>query len=446
MSKRKIILAALGAPAVLAATLLGTGAAHASTPPPSASIRATGVTATKATQIVTTGPGISLKPTSVYNGPPAQESNNWSGYVAPGSAGDYNGTETDFTVPTVTCGESVTAVAFWTGLDGDTDPTVEQDGIGAYCPGGDAPAQYTAWIENYPEPEEVLTDSAGTPVPVQAGDQIALAATEVSPTDYEYTIIDQAEGWSLDQADLPMPTGYTGEDASAEVIAEAPSSAAGEYTLSTFSPVSYTSSLFFDTGGTQGYYSSSNAALIEMIQNGVQADQVGALDSRGDFTVTYGTSTGTGTPPPTPTPTPTPTPPPPTPTTVTVPNVIGRTDLATAESVITSAGLKVKATGDSAAGGHGKVTAESPAAGTSVAKGTTVTLTYTTPPTYAVPNVVGQELSKAQPDLTKAGFKSTYTTSGKVVAGAVRVVISESPKAGTKEVKGTTVKLVVRDK
>jgi hypothetical protein len=427
VSKRMIILAALGAPAVLAGTLLGTGAAHASTPPPSVSIRATGVTATKATQIITTGPGISLKPASVYNSLPTQESDNWSGYVAPGFAGDYNGTDTDFTVPTVTCGESVTAVAFWTGLDGDTGSTVEQDGIGAYCPGGDAPAEYTAWIENYPEPEEVLTNSDGTAVPVKAGDQIALLAGEISPADYEYTIIDQAEGWSLDQADLPMPAGYTGEDASAEVIAEAPSSASGVYTLAKFSPVSYTSSLFFDTSGTQGYYSSSNAALIEMIQNGVQADQAGALDSQGDFTVTYGT------------------PPPPAPK-VTVPDVIGRTDLATAESVITSAGLTVKATGDSAAGSHGKVTAESPAAGTSVVKGSTVTLTYTTPPTYAVPNVVGQALSKAQPELTKAGFKSTYTTSGKVVAGAVRVVISESPKAGTKEVKGSTVKLVVRDK
>jgi eukaryotic-like serine/threonine-protein kinase len=62
---------------------------------------------------------------------------------------------------------------------------------------------------------------------------------------------------------------------------------------------------------------------------------------------------------------------------VTVPSEIGRTDLATAEAGIRAAGLVPKAVGSSGAGNKGKVTAESPTAGTKVTKGSTVTLTYT---------------------------------------------------------------------
>ena len=56
-------------------------------------------------------------------------------------------------------------------------------------------------------------------------------------------------------------------------------------------------------------------------------------------------------------------------TKVTVPSEIGRTDLATAEAGIRAAGLVPKAVGASGAGNKGKVTAESPAAGTKVNKG-----------------------------------------------------------------------------
>lgn len=65
------------------------------------------------------------------------------------------------------------------------------------------------------------------------------------------------------------------------------------------------------------------------------------------------------------------------PNTVTVPNVIGRTDLNTAISILTKAGLKVQANGGSGVGNKGKVTNEQPPAGTVVSKGTTVTIFYT---------------------------------------------------------------------
>lgn len=61
---------------------------------------------------------------------------------------------------------------------------------------------------------------------------------------------------------------------------------------------------------------------------------------------------------------------------VTVPNVIGRTDLATAEGMIRHVGLVPKETGGVYGGNKGEVTAQEPAAGTKAAKGSTVTITY----------------------------------------------------------------------
>src|ERR1039457_5658092 len=63
----------------------------------------------------------------VYNG-------NWSGYVATGTKFKY--VVGSYSVPSVNC--SVTPSSFsyhWVGLDGASDGTVEQDGIGSFCNG-----------------------------------------------------------------------------------------------------------------------------------------------------------------------------------------------------------------------------------------------------------------------------------------------------------------------
>ena len=151
-----------------------------------------------------------------------------------------------------------------------------------------------------------------------------------------------------------MPTGYTGEGQTSEVITEATTectspSSCGIMPLTNFGKVAYTSASY--NSGTD--YASSNTTRIDLTQNGAEADSVGALGTGGAFTVTYG------------------------PPTVVVPSEIGRTDLATAEAGIQAAGLVAKATGASSVGNKGKVTAESPSAGTKVVKGSTVTLTYT---------------------------------------------------------------------
>jgi hypothetical protein len=132
---------------------------------------------------------------------------------------------------------------------------------------------------------------------------------------------------------------------------------------------------------------------------------------------------------------------------VTVPDEVGREDLATAEAAIKAAGLVPHAAGDSGAGNKGKVTAQDPAAGSSVSKGSGVTLTYTvsgsTPPApgdVTVPNAVGRkDLSTAEAVIRKAGL--TPKAAGDSPAGNKGSVTSQDPAAGAKVAKGAVVTL-----
>jgi len=351
---------AMIAAATVTALAAGGGAAYAAAIPstapasttPGGVIYATGVHASAANSIESSSPAgaLTLKTTDAYAAD--QTSTNWSGYLSPEVSGAYHETSTTFTVPTsITCTSTDTASSFWAGIDGDGDGTVEQDGVEADCTGGQL-ALY-AWLETYPAPEEEIANGAAA-APVKPGDVVVSSVIEDSLSEYTLAVEDKTQQWTFDD-EVPMPTGYTGSDLTSEVITEAttectsPSSCA-IMPLTNFGKVAYASASY--NGATA--YTSSNTSPIELVQNGVLTDTVGALGTGGAFTVTYGT-----------------------PADVTVPSEIGRTDLATAEAGIRAAGLVPKAVGASGVGNKGKVTAESPAAGAKVAKGSTVTLTYT---------------------------------------------------------------------
>jgi PASTA domain len=139
--------------------------------------------------------------------------------------------------------------------------------------------------------------------------------------------------------------------------------------------------------------------------------------------------------------------PPPGPGSVTVPDVVGRTDLDTAEGLIRAAGLVPLAGGDNATGNRGKVTSQSPAAGSKVTKGSSVTLTYTVGGGAAdvtVPDVTGRtDLRTAEGLITKAGLKATASAASVAASkGNKGKVTSQEPAAGTKVAKGATVTLV----
>ena len=412
------------AAAAVTALAAGGGTAYAATSPPAPAstapggiIRATGVRpgAVKSIKSSSAAGALTLKTTDAYAD---VESTDWSGYVTPEDKGKYTGTSTTFTVPaSITCTSTDTASSFWAGLDGYGDSTVEQDGVEADCDDG-SPSLY-AWAETYPAPEEEVVTAAGTPAPVDPGDVFVSTVTEDTPSEYTVALDDETQGWTLD-TELAMPSGYTGEDQTSEVITEATTecnSSGGDCTimpLTNFGSVAYSSATYND----EVDYTSSNTTPIELIQNKVEADGVGALGTDGAFTVTYGTPT------------------------VVVPDVIGRTDLATAEGIIDDANLVAKAAGASGVGNKGEVTAESPAAGTSVPGGTTVTLTYTDQVT--VPYVIGRtDLDTAESIIKDAGLVVKAT--GDSGVGNKGEVTAESPAAGTKVAKGSTVTLTYTD-
>ena len=82
---------------------------------------------------------------TVTTGP--ETSQNWSGYVATDPCAEFDSVSASWTVPSVTCSSGAQYSAEWVGIDGNTSPTVEQDGTEGDCSGGTA--SYDAWYEMY---------------------------------------------------------------------------------------------------------------------------------------------------------------------------------------------------------------------------------------------------------------------------------------------------------
>jgi hypothetical protein len=151
-------------------------------------------------------------------------STNWSGYAVTGSR--FTSVSSSWTEPTATC--SATAYSsFWVGLDGDTSNSVEQTGTDADCSG--KTPEYYAWYEMYPKYPVNFSNT------VRPGDHMSASVTTNGSGSFTLTISDSTQGWTktttarLKSAKL----------ASAEVIAEAPSSSSGVLPLANFGTVSF---------------------------------------------------------------------------------------------------------------------------------------------------------------------------------------------------------------
>jgi hypothetical protein len=151
-------------------------------------------------------------------------STNWSGYAVTGSR--FTSVSASWTQPTAKCSGTAYS-SFWVGLDGDTSNTVEQTGTDADCSG--STPQYYAWYEMYPK---FPVNLRGT---VRPGDHLSASVTTDGSGRFTLTITDSTQGWTnttnarLKSAKL----------ASAEVIAEAPSSSGGVLPLANFGTVSF---------------------------------------------------------------------------------------------------------------------------------------------------------------------------------------------------------------
>ena len=129
---------------------------------------------------------------------------------------------------------------------------------------------------------------------------------------------------------------------------------------------------------------------------------------------------------------------------VTVPDVRGEQQAA-ATQALTNANLKsTTSTQPSNTAAPGTVITQSPAGGSSVAQGTTVSLVIASAPApVSVPNVQGQKAAAATTALTAAGFKVTPSSQAVTNSSQNGIVLSQSPTGGRKAKKGSTVRIVI---
>ena len=193
-------------------------------------------------------------------GIPIQYSGNWSGYIAlPKSkhATAFRYVQGDYTVPSVNCTTTPSAFAyFWVGLDGDTDSTVEQDGVGSFCVSG-SPV-YFAWSEMFP---------AGVQIQfyLNPGDEITSSVYYSSSTHlYSLDLTDVTSGqtFSVNQA-----CAATCNNSSAEVITEGYPASPYNGT-SDYASVNYETIKVTDSGAQRGGLTSSNWNTAESIHAG----------------------------------------------------------------------------------------------------------------------------------------------------------------------------------
>ena len=197
-------------------------------------------------------------------------SSNWSGYAVAG--GRYTTVSASWTQPAVDC--SVTATgwsSFWVGIDGDTSNTVEQTGTEADCSSGRA--VYSAWYEMYPKYPKTYADA------VSAGDHFAASVTTDGAGSFTLTLSDTTRGWTQTTAARLKSARL----ASAEVIAEAPSSSGGVLPLADFGTVGFAGA---SVNGAPLTSSTPGIDPITMASGSTVKAQPSSL-SNGSFTVTW---------------------------------------------------------------------------------------------------------------------------------------------------------------
>jgi hypothetical protein len=154
-------------------------------------------------------------------------SSNWAGWDNTGST--YTTVSANWVQPSVTCSRRETSYSsFWVGLDGDGSNSVEQTGSEADCSRGTP--KYYSWYEFYPAYPVNYSNT------VRPGDHFSASVTYNGSGAYTLVLSDSTQGWSHTQ-NGSAPSAL---NASAEVIAEAPSSNRGVLPLANFGTVNFT--------------------------------------------------------------------------------------------------------------------------------------------------------------------------------------------------------------
>jgi hypothetical protein len=195
-------------------------------------------------------------------------SSNWSGYAATGAK--FTSVTASWVQPTGKCTSATTYSSFWIGLDGDGSSSVEQTGSEVDCSGGSP--QYYAWYEMYPAYPVNFSNT------VRPGDHFTSSVTESGSGSFKLVLSDTTQGWSRSVTKSLASAAL----ASAEVIAEAPSSSSGVLPLTNFGTASFTSATA--NGQPIGNYSPDQ---INMVSGSTTKATTSALSGGNAFTVTW---------------------------------------------------------------------------------------------------------------------------------------------------------------
>lgn len=195
---------------------------------------------------------------------------NWSGYAATGAT--FDSVSASWVEPSATCTSKTSYAAFWAGLDGYSDKTVEQTGSEMACIGGSP--EYVGWYEMYPAGPIEYSN------PVKPGDDFTASVT-ASGDSFTLTLSDITQGWTR----TATKTLASAKKASAEVIAEAPCCTASDGIL----PLADFGKVQFNSAEANGAaIGSSNPVRIDMVPHGgPNTDHTSALSGGEAFTVTW---------------------------------------------------------------------------------------------------------------------------------------------------------------
>jgi hypothetical protein len=239
-------------------------------------------------------PATAFAPAFLASGPIVKASTtsslNWAGYVVTGASGSITTASGSWVQPAVTCPSSGnTYAAFWVGIDGYSDSTVEQTGTLAECQSGTA--TYFAWYEFYPRPSFEITT-----ISVHAGDVMS-ASVQYTSGKFVVTITDVTTGQTFSTS-----AKVNAQRTSAEWIAEAPSSGGSILPLADFGTASFgsdytgvASTNYATISGTTGAIGSfgTSVVAITMVDSsgGVKASSSSLSSDGTSFTVTWYSST-----------------------------------------------------------------------------------------------------------------------------------------------------------
>jgi Peptidase A4 family len=196
-------------------------------------------------------------------------SSNWGGWDNTG--GTYTSVSASWVQPAVTCSKRETSYAsFWVGLDGDGSNSVEQTGSEGDCVRGTP--KYYSWYEFYPAYPVNYSNT------VRPGDHFSASVTYSAGT-YTLVLSDATQGWSH----TTKGTAPSGLNASAEVIAEAPSSNRGVLPLANFGTMTFTNATV--NGAALGTVPTPQK--ITMVGRNYTKAAVSDLTSNTNFSVTW---------------------------------------------------------------------------------------------------------------------------------------------------------------